>query len=167
MISYQGFGKEQKVHQLSPYLVKEYRNRWYVVGFSDRTESTIVLALDRIQKIKRGESRYISKADFSPGDFFKYSLGITQVQGAEPQNVVLSFAPLPAQYILSQPLHHSQEIIEATGKKVVIQMKLYITQELIMTILSYGENITVVAPEMLRNQIMEMIEKMKGQYKIK
>jgi predicted DNA-binding transcriptional regulator YafY len=33
-MKYHGFGKEEKTYSLSPYLLKEYRNRWYVVGFS-------------------------------------------------------------------------------------------------------------------------------------
>lgn len=39
---------EVKQHQFSPYVVREYRNRWYVTGFSTRSGAVITLAPDRI-----------------------------------------------------------------------------------------------------------------------
>ncbi len=163
-ITYQGFGKERKIHQLSPYLVKEYRNRWYVVGFSDRIENIIVLALDRIGKITRGESRYISRTDFCPEDFFQYSLGITQVHGAIPETVVLSFTPLQAPYILSQPLHHSQKIIRETADELQVQLEVYITVELKMVILSFGKEVKVLQPASLQKEIRQCVKEMLSKY---
>ncbi len=164
-VLYHGFGRPEKVHIFSPYLLKEYRNRWYTVGHSAAAENILVLALDRIQDVKTCNERYVVNDDFSPATFFKYSFGITQVHEAEPQKVELLFTPVQAPYILSQPLHHSQQIIANDDKGLQVQLEVYITQELIMTVLSYAGNVKVLGPEKLRKQIKEEIGKMGKLYK--
>ncbi len=163
-MKYKGFGKEEKEHELSPYLLKEYRNRWYVVGFSNRSQHVLTFALDRIKNISGCKSSYVADAKFHSEDFFKYSLGITQVHDAIPQIVLLSFSLSQAQYIISQPLHHSQEVILQNEKEVQVKIQLYITQELIMTILSYGSNVQVIQPALLKKDIKETIKKMNMMY---
>jgi predicted DNA-binding transcriptional regulator YafY len=164
-VTYRGFGKEEKIHQLSPYLLKEYRNRWYVIGFSDRTENTIVLALDRIREIKSGTHKFNSKTDFNPEDYFKYSVGITQVNDTNAEKVRLQFTAFQAHYIISQPLHHSQKIISETDQGVVIELEVYITTELKMAILSYGKEVKVLAPGSLQKEIKATLDDMYSLYK--
>lgn len=161
---YQGYGKEGKEHELSPYLLKEYRNRWYVVGFTNRSEQVLVFSLDRIKNIIKSKSKYIGDDRFHSADFFKYSLGITQLHDATPQTIVLSFDTIQAQYIINQPLHHSQELIHNTEDLVHIQLKLYITQELIMTILAYGDRVEVLKPIALRKMIADSVRKVNKIY---
>jgi predicted DNA-binding transcriptional regulator YafY len=163
-IIYQGFGKEKKEHDFSPYLLKEYRNRWYVVGFSRRVEKVIVLALDRIKDVKHSSMKYEPGDKFNPEKFFNYSLGITQVHNAKPEKVILSFSPKEAEYVFSQPLHHSQQTILKNNTEVRIELTVYLTQELKMLILSYGENIKVLSPAYLKNEIKNCIEKMNELY---
>lgn len=156
-VSYQGFNKEPKVHEFSPYLLKEYRNRWYAVGHSQKAKDILIFALDRIQDIKKSKEKYYSNMDFKPEDFFKYSLGITQLNNTKPETVILSFTPAEARYIMSQPLHPTQEIILENDKEVQIKMQLYLTQELIMMILSYGPAVKVITPEKLKNQVKDFV----------
>lgn len=159
-VTYQGFGREKKTHPFSPYLLKEYRNRWYVVGFSTRVEKVIVLALDRIQEISPSKTNYFSNTDFSPEDFFQYSFGITQVHEAKPERVVLSFSSKEAPYVITQPLHHSQKIVSQDEKETVIELHVYITAELRMAILSYGSEVKVLEPSSLTDDLREIIKQM-------
>lgn len=159
-ILYHGFGRAEKVHIFSPYLLKEYRNRWYAVGYSDTAKNILVLALDRIKNISMDTGKYVSDHDFTPADFFKYSFGITQLNDGKAETVELLFKPLQAPYILSQPLHHSQHIISTDKDGLRIRMKVYITQELIMCILSYAANVKVLAPKKLSIEITRHIKEM-------
>lgn len=84
-ITYQGYGREAKLHQFSAHLLKEYRNCWYVVGYSDRGKNLLVFALDRIKDIAASDAKYIKVEGFDPADFFKYSFGITQIHDAEAE----------------------------------------------------------------------------------
>jgi predicted DNA-binding transcriptional regulator YafY len=163
-VIYHGFGRPEKVHIFSPYLLKEYRNRWYTVGYSAAAKNILVLALDRITTIHTCKEQYIVDNDFSPASFFRYSFGITQVHEAKAEKVELLFTPLQAPYILSQPLHHSQQVIANDDKGLRVKLEVYITQELLMTILSYAGNVKVLAPKKLVKQVKEEIAGMSKQY---
>ena len=159
-VTYQPFGRDEKQHIFSCYLLKEYRNRWYAVGYSTTAKNILVVALDRISDITDCKDKYKVDDSFSPADFFEYSFGITQVHGAKAEKVVLLFTPYQAQYILSQPLHHSQEILSNDEKGLRIRLKVYITHELIMCILSYAAEVKVLAPAKLVKQIGEEVREM-------
>ncbi len=164
-VVYARYGGQDKTHILSPYLVKEYHNRWYVVGYSEKAKNILLMALDRIKSIQPSDISYTSSGDFNPDDFFKYSFGITQIHGAKAEKILLSFTPAQAQYILSQPIHHSQQVILENSEEVRIQLELYITQELIMSILSYGAQVRVIKPAHFRKRILEIISTMFSKYK--
>lgn len=163
-IIYKGFNRPESNHQFSPYLLKEYRNRWYVIGHSERAQNTIVLALDRIQKVDEAKGEYVSNEDFNAGEYFKYSIGITQIHGVKPREILLSFTPEQSQYVLSQPLHHSQEVVRSDEKEVVIRLFVYLSQELLMLILSYGAGVKVLEPAELRRQVEETVSLMQKNY---
>ena len=163
-ITYHPFAKETRLHEVSPYLLKEYRNRWYLVGYSSRTEKIIVLALDRIENIEISKSRFTSTSSFNSADFFKYSIGITQVHDMQPEEVILSFTPMQAQFVLTQPWHHSQEVMLESSDEVRIKLKVYLTHELIMLILSYGAEVKVIAPEKLKERIVAVLKESIGRY---
>ena len=164
-VKYNAFGKDAKEHEFSPYLLKEYRNRWYTIGFSGSSNYVVTFALDRIKKIENCNAKYFTEPHFNPKDFFKYSIGIIQRHSKKPKKIILSFSTEQAPYILSQPLHQSQKTIIENDKEVQLELFVYITQELKMTILSYGENVQVISPNILKAEIKEIIEKMKILYK--
>lgn len=156
-ITYQAFDKAEKVHALSPYLLKEYRNRWYVIGHSDRAKKVLVMALDRINNLNKSTDKFITSDDFNAEDFFKFSFGITQIHDVKPESVILSFTPLQAQYILKHPLHHSQKIILQNQNEVRVELYVYISAELVMTVLGYGDQVRVLEPQSLKDKIKGII----------
>lgn len=164
-ILYKGFGREEKEHSVSPYLVKEYRNRWYLVGYSSKGENILVMAFDRIVSLKPTKEKYVDTTGFEPEDFFRYSLGITQIHGAKPEKVVLAFSAQQAPYITSQPLHHSQQVLSETGKELRVQLLVYLTAELRMMILSYGSQVRVLEPASLKKEIAAEIARMGKPYR--
>jgi predicted DNA-binding transcriptional regulator YafY len=163
-IHYEPYDRDPKIHEFSPYLVKEYRNRWYTIGYSDRAQSVIVLALDRIKKIEPGKNKFVSNSNFKPEEYFKYSMGITQINEAQPELVELSFTDGQLHYILSQPWHTSQKVLRKKGNETVIQLEVYVTHELIMAILACGANVRVLKPEWLVNKIKTTIKEMGKRY---
>lgn len=154
-IHYQPFGQEERVHIFSPYLLKEYRNRWYVVGHSQRRDQVIVIALDRINNLATATLSFVADPGFNPETYFQHSVGITQQHDAVPQKVVLAFSIQQAAYILSQPLHNSQQVIKQTDSEVVVQLYVYLTSELVMAVLGFGKEVRVLQPEILRQQVID------------
>ena len=142
---------EEKIHEIHPYLLKEYRNRWYVVGMHEQYGFIITLGLDRIIHLEETEIPFRFHLDFDPEAYFSYAFGISTGKG-EPQQIVLSFKPLQGQYIKSQPLHDTQEILVDNEEELQIQLTVIPSMELKMQILSYGENVKVLAPGISRKR---------------
>lgn len=151
-------GGKQKLYTLHPYLLKEYRNRWYVIGFNPDKNAVVVFGLDRVV----GEPDYTDldfKPDqsFDPSIYFEHSIGITAVEES-PEKIHLRFSTLTGKYIESQPLHPSQKIIRNDEVALEVELELCITKELIMQILSYGYDVEVKSPEKLKKQIQRQLQ---------
>ena len=123
-------GGKQKKYELHPYLLKEYRNRWYVIGFNPDKGAVVVFGLDRMvgEVSITGES-FSPDPDFDPSIYFEHSIGITAVDSA-PERIHLRFSTLTGKYVESQPLHASQKIIRNDEVALEIELSLCITKEL-------------------------------------
>ncbi len=156
-------GKSRK-YTLYPYLLKEYRNRWYIIGMNPDKHDIATFGLDRIMAapVALNETFEVSSA-FDTNLYFKHSIGITSVQEF-PQRIHLRFTPLSGKYVESQPLHQSQKIIRNGEVALEVELFLSVTKELVMQILSYGSDVEVKAPESLRKQITLTLERTMKQY---
>lgn len=148
---------KKKKYTLAPYLLKEYRNRWYMIAYEKERNLFLTFGLERIKNIELISEYFSRKKDFDSDAFFKHSIGITQISSA-PQEIILSFLPIQGKYILSQPLHHSQKLILQNDEEIRVQLKVYETYELIQIILGYGKGVKVLKPDSLRSSIVSSLQ---------
>ena len=146
-----------------PYLLKEYKHRWYLVAYVDAKKGLATYALDRIQSLNILEDDFIIDSNFKPLQFFKYSFGITQVEN-DFFKVLLKFSSAQKGYLMTQPLHSSQKLISEDKDSFTIGLEVYLTYELIETVLSYGEDVLVLQPEELKKIIHKRLLKAVKQY---
>lgn len=135
-----------------PLLLKEYRNRWYCLCFDLDKEKVITYGLDRMYDLKVGEVFGSIPIDFKPSNYFKHSIGITAFD-ADPDTVVIKADNVAAKYIASQPIHSSQKIVKEGKKRTTFELKVLITEELIRLLMSYGGEIEIKSPSILRDEI--------------
>jgi predicted DNA-binding transcriptional regulator YafY len=160
--AYQKFGESKtKRYSVHPYLLREYRNRWYLIAFEQERDEFLTFGLDRMSDLKDGP-RFELDSTFDPDQFFKYSIGITQ-RDSIPKKVVLRTTSKQGQYLESQPLHHSQQI-EYDGDICNVELEVLITYELIHYILSCGKEVEVISPKKLRQIIVDEIKQLASLY---
>lgn len=154
-VSYQRFGDETAYNVIvNPYLLKEYRNRWYLVGRNVQVDELRIYGLDRMPKASILSSYF--DVTFDSEAFFQYALGITVFQHEEPEAVELLFAPSDAPYVLSNPLHPSQRILRNDESGLHISLYLFPTSyELRMLIRSFGHGVRVLQPQKLVAEIAQ------------
>jgi len=150
-------------HIVHPYLLKEYRYRWYLIGLNDDIEQIRTYGLDRIQEITVNREIEFFDAGFDPAEYFKSAIGIIAPE-TKPQEVVLKFAKDQGQYVITQPIHESQEIVEETDSHVVISLHIIPTFELVSMILGWGAEVEVMEPEFLKERMNRIIESMHKVY---
>ncbi len=163
-IKYHPFGKTKRTYKLSPYLLKQYRNRWYVIGFANEKESTLVFALDRIVTLQTIKHKYHIDTKFDKEQYFRYSFGTTHRYDLQPVRVQLQFNKTNKDYILSQPLHHSQQVIEQTEDYAIVELEVLLTWELKAMIFSYSSAVKVLAPQQLKEEIAAELQKAASVY---
>lgn len=136
-----------------PYLLKEYRNRWFVFGARKGVQGIVNLALDRIHRLEiaAGEP-YRENTVFDPTTFFDDLVGVTKNIGLKAEIVRFWVNARNAPYVETKPLHKSQRIVERQeGGSVVFEMKVVINQELQREIFGFADGIKVLSPPSLVN----------------
>jgi len=143
-----------------PYALKEVRNRWYIVGKDVDDDTIKIFGLDRISNLELSK-RIFSKEQFDAQTFFEHCFGIiVPNDNSKPEDIILLIRPLKWKFIQSLPLHESQKVLSENQNEVKISLKLYITQDLIMELLSHGNQIKVLQPLSLKEEMKKACFKM-------
>jgi len=163
-VYYQPFYEDKPYFtEIHPYLLKEYKNRWYMIGMNDFKQQLRTYSLDRIRSIEESGLKFI-ESSFNASEYFKYSLGIISPEGKAPI-IRLKVQNTQAQYMISQPWHDSQNIEEESENGVIFSFKLHPTYEFIQLVLSYGKDIKVLGPQSLIYKIKNELDVMISYYK--
>ena len=159
-ISYQPFGKEAKEHIVHPYLLKEFRNRWFLVGRIEGKAQVTTFALDRMRKIRPTRQAFVENDLFDPDTYFESVIGVTLPNGAQPEDIVLRASAQVWPYLQTKPLHASQTILRTyKDGSVKLSLRLVCNYELRMALMSMGPGVVVEAPEGLRGEMREVYER--------
>ena len=143
---------ELKPRKVIPLLLKQYRNRWYLISFDDDKQDYITYALDRMEELEVSKDRAKKPVDFNPDNYFKHAVGITNGNTA-PEVVQLKVGLIASKYLDSLPIHPSQKVKQMCEDYFVFELRVSITEELIREVLSYGGEIEVVKPQNLREEV--------------
>jgi predicted DNA-binding transcriptional regulator YafY len=142
-----------------PLLLKEYRNRWYLISLDLDKKQVMTYALERMSDVLILEEKGEKPLDFDADLFFKHSIGITSSED-EPSTIIFKADNVSSKYIISQPFHSSQIVLKE-GK-----LKVLISEEFIRTILSYAGGIEIVEPIEFREEIIARVAEMMKHYNL-
>jgi len=157
-ITYQSFkARTANSFEFHPYLLKEFRNRWFLIGIKEGAIGIMNLALDRIEGIEASELWFREAEEFEAETYFKDAIGVSVSPKAKVEEVRLYVNYQHAPYVLTKPLHRSQELIEKDAYGITIALQVQHNFELEKAILGFGEGVKVLAPDRLRRRIKERI----------
>lgn len=162
-IQYQGFKQNEPVQYIfHPQLLKQYNNRWFLIGMVNENENFTNISLDRIITIKELPEISYREATTDFNELFEDVIGVSIPKNEEPQKIQIKVNESLAPYILSKPLHGSQKV--ADRKKMIIELEAYINYELVSVIMSYGDGLEVLIPLELRALFKEKIKNILSKY---
>lgn len=150
---------------VEPYCLKEFKNRWYLIAKDSNGKNPKTFALDRMTDLEITSTKFIVPASFDMYELFRYCYGIITPTDQQPEEVVLSFDPDQGKYIKSLPLHETQEIIVDNEVELRIKLKMFITHDFVMELLSYSNNVKILQPAHLASRLKEEYQKAWKQYK--
>jgi proteasome accessory factor B len=153
---------ERKVYPLA---LKESKGRWYLVAVDTKDRKLKTFGLDRIGNIHIQKSTYPKRDLPDVMAYFKNAFGIISSENMKVEEVLIASNREQADYIKSFPLHTSQTVVTENRRQVTFKLKVGITYDLIQELLSYGNNIEVLAPARLRQKMQSIIKEMLVLYK--
>jgi len=151
--------EEPTLRTIRPYILKEHRNRWYVIG--KENDEPRIFGLDRIFGLEVTGNYFIQDPGFYDEVFriLYDSVGVMAF-GYESQDVVLHFDASEAKYIKSLMLHRSQQVLAENKNGITIKLHVKVTWEFIMDcILRFGNTVKVLEPADLATQVAEIYER--------
>ena len=166
-IEYQKQGQAPEKKTLSPYLLKQVDQHWYLIAYDNQNSKLIKnYSLDKILSVKLSDEPYKYDPTFDAEEFFKYSYGIYHNYKDTPQKIKLEFKDPYINTIINYPLSPYQtHSLSKDGKKLTVNLELYDSWEIVTEILKYGASVKVLAPKSLAKKIKGIAVEVVKQYK--
>ena len=169
VVEYQSFkARQPEALAVYPYLLKEYRNRWFLIGekATNHSPQVNIFALDRIHSVTIDYNHPFKKCvDFDPWHFFDDTIGVTRQIGDKARRIVIKKDRQQAPYVESKPFHKSQKVEQRfRDGSIQLSLKVVINNELERLILGYGGHAEVIAPPEFRQRIAASVRKAASRY---
>lgn len=142
---------------VKPIAIKESQHRWYLIAQDCEDGSIKNFGFDRISDFKISDNKF-KRVVFDVEKAYQHAFGIETYEPV--QKVVLQFSWQQGNYIKSFPLHTSQKIITDTENKLVIELHIHPTNDIVMELMKYGSDVEVIEPPKLKNEIKKRISQM-------
>ena len=161
VITYKSFkSKEETKFNFHPFILKEFNNRWFLVGRRKENQPITNLALDRIISIDYDLNIPYLEQNFNPDAFYKNVVGVTVNIGLQPRCIELWIDSNNAPYVTTKPLHNSQRLIKQNEDgSVIIHLFIIHNYELERILLGFGDSLEVLRPEYLRERMKSILQK--------
>lgn len=158
---------------VSPYRLKQFNNRWYLICCRMQDGRFTNYALDRMISFKAAEDIEFMPCPIDIDEHFDDIIGVTYISDAPVEKVIFAGSPREIQFILTKPLHWSQRCPSLNEQEklhsqypnvpedwIFLTIECKWNFELITTLFSFGERISVVAPKRVRNDIINKMRNM-------
>lgn len=158
------FKGTKKQISLNPYHLKEYQNRWYVFGSLDGTSTFRTFGIDRITELKVLVDKFKPDPKINPVKIFGEVIGLTY-SFSKIEEVDIWLSAQQVKYAESLPFHHTQRFIDANKDGATLRMNIRLNFELTQKILTLGDNAKVLKPQILVDEVKDLLSDMLGMYK--
>ncbi len=158
---------EISLRTVQPYILKEHRNRWYIIGKEEGASR--IFGLDRICDLIVTDDYFTQDPDFYDEIFkvLRDAVGIMAF-GFESEDVILKFNVDKANYVKTLLLHRSQEIVHEDESGLTLKLHVKVTLEFIQEcILRYGDAVKVISPPDLCEKVKQIYKNSFDAYNLK
>jgi predicted DNA-binding transcriptional regulator YafY len=166
----------QKVIDFHPYLLKQYNNRWYVIGAADSDAKILTFALDRIIKVEPILDKIYRPCPEDLTERYEDIIGITYYEGEPVEEIVFWASDNVTGYIETKPIHGSQRDLKDERSSELYTKypslkggKFYginciRNYELVRELCSYGPDVIVISPDHIQKAVHDRIQAMMEGY---
>lgn len=140
---------------VSPQRLVYYRDNWYLDAFCHLRDDLRSFALDAIESAVSSDKPAVSVDEATLKAFFEDSYGI--FNGKPDKIAILKFSPFRAQWVAKE-LWHPQQIGKfLSDGSYQLEIPYRVDMELVREILKEGQDVEVIEPKSLRDNIAERL----------
>lgn len=161
-VCYKAFSCKDVFWTIHPYYLKQYNNRWYLLGYNSEYKDISIIPLDRIEKTEISDEKFVPNRQYNFELYFKDVIGISFDKNMEVKHIVLKFSKVRLPYVVSKPMHHSQYVEDK--EQGIVTLDVIPNKELVSQLLWFGNDVEIISPIELKEQIMEKIKEMYQKY---
>jgi predicted DNA-binding transcriptional regulator YafY len=159
-----------------PYLLKQYNDRWFLLGAADSDKKILNFALDRIDNVEPlPEKKYLECPD-ELTERFEDIVGVTLYENRPVEPIICWASKSSKDYINTKPIHESYTPFKGDKEEklhnqypqlnegMFFSINCIPNYELIRELCSYGSDLVVLSPESIRKEIKRRLEAHLDQY---
>ena len=178
-LEYHKFNEEtSKDVLLHPYLLKQFNDRWYLIGAADDDDKILHFALDRIEKVTPMPDMKYRKCTQNLSKRFSEIIGVTLFEDRKVERILFWVNDHSKGYVSTKPLHESQILYknkkdeELRAQYPQLQGGAFFSidcmqnYELIRELSSFGRNLLVLSPDSIKQEIINRIKGMWDDYNL-
>ena len=156
-ITYRSYRGNENTYAISPYYMKQYNGRWFLLGLDNTKCRLMNMALDRIVSFKSSTEDFVPNQNIDFDTYFDDIIGVTVPDDdIKKETIVLRFSETRYPYVISKPIHPSQEIIDPESHTISICVRP--NRELYQRLFSFIPDVEVVSPEWIRKEVAERLK---------
>ena len=167
-ISYKSFNNPSKIKKLSPLGFKRYYNNWYFIARDhslDIADNPRIYKLAKVEQVELLDGEYLPLPNFSLKDFFKYSIGIIQINNLKPIDLKIEInQESKVTRFCENPFVEEVQFVKKTKDHVIAKMKVIQTDELINELFNYGNDLKILSPNSLIKAYTKALNERIGAY---
>ena len=150
---------EARTFLLSPYCIKLFRQRWYLLGQFD-DGGFAMFSFDRMEEVAITDETFKMDKDFDVSEFFGECYGVVIGDGSQPVRIVLRAFGMERFYLRDLPLHHTQKELQCNEKQDFADFELDVrpTTDFKGQLLSRGAWLKVLEPQWLADEMRQWHE---------
>ena len=155
----------EKEYCFQPYLLREYLNRWYVIGLLSGSNEIRTFGLDRIVGVKETGHQFKKEKLNDILSLFRNVIGINAAENDIAEEIELVCMPFQGNLLKTLPLHSSQKVISETPNEIIFSYKLVVNFELKHRLLMMATQARVVKPLRLKEEMEKLLTEAQDFYK--
>lgn len=135
-----------------PIRLKEFDNRWYLIGYSENHNSIRTFGLDRIYEPVFLKRKFIDCKEKEIENYCNDIYGVYPIENQKKQEITFLTSIAITNYFEAYPIHTSQKEDKNESGSSFFTLNLVPSMELIKLFRSYGKHLEVINPNWLRQQ---------------
>jgi len=165
LLDYADFGDETATrYEVSPYLLREYNNRWFLFGRAEGWGQGRPFPLDRIEHLVLLPNKHRRPNETDWATEFTDVVGVTRIAENPVETLVVRVYLPRARYVETKPLHPSQTLLTRTETYIDFQCALRWNLELEAKLLEFGPDAELLSPELWRQGLGDKVRQMAARY---